>query len=60
MTVPCTTKKKKNTDKDSIYELGGNGKFWALHVIYIYIKPNTMKFSQFFTSAQYLNKIIFI
>ena len=26
-----------NTDKDSIYELGGNGKFWALHVIYIYI-----------------------
>ena len=26
-----------NTDKDSIYELGGNGKFWALHVIYINI-----------------------
>ena len=59
MSVPCTT--KKNTNKDSIYELGGNGKFWALHVIYIYIyitKP--LKLSQFSMSAQYLNKIIIL
>ena len=27
--------------------------------IYIYIKPNPLKFPQFFTSAQYLNKLVF-
>ena len=38
MSVPCTTKKKIYTDKDSIYELGENGKFWALHVIIKYMQ----------------------